>query len=532
MRYFKTACFAAAFLLCACTSPAPGEERDAGMTPLDEGTGAEASVHPLAQITWSPCEAGTDPSVECGSASLPWDHGVPDGPRTTLRMRRSVHAGSRGQVWAISGGPGESIVDGFETWLPDLRATAPDLDVYAIDHRGVGGEMRLRCPVQEAPESVAGVTIDASEWPACIGALQEQWGENLAQFSTLQSVRDLHAVVHVIHEAQGAGAEERVFLWGGSYGTYVVSRYLQNYPADVDGAILEGVAAPATSFVGFDAAMNDVGHELMNRCAENADCASHFDTEPWEVLQSVLDSVDHGHCSELGADRAFYASFFAQLMFQVGARDQIPALVARLQRCNADDIAVWTHAYEAIYGAAGTTDAAPVEGPSDPLFMHVAISEMWSDVAPSVEQIIATEAGLVVSTGLEPAIAAIVPIWPRYNVDAMVHATPVTSTPLLFLQGELDPATPYAQSRAYGDAFSAPGQHFVSFRNGAHAIVSATAYDAGDCGRHIVSQFVADPLADIDDACALVASELEFNGNNDTSIYVLGTSDSWDGGLE
>lgn len=499
---------------------------------VDAGAEGDAATEGDVQIVWGACDTGTDPSIECGIASLPWDHAEGQGPRMELRMRRSVHPGAHGQIWGITGGPGGSIVTEFESWVPDLRATAPDLDIYAIDHRGVGGDTRLTCPVQETPDSPDGTSIGGSEWPACIAALQEIWGEHLQLFSTGQSVDDLHSVLNAVREANGGTEQNRVFLWGGSYGTYFVSRFLQTYPDAVDGVIVEGIDAPSTSFAVYDSEYNGVGHDFMNRCAEDSACASHFDGDPWDVLNDALTAVDHGHCAALGADRTFFASFFADLLMQVGLRDLIPALVARLRRCNDDDVAVWSHAYYALYPTPDPSVEPAQQDLSYPLFMNVAVSEMWTDPAPTLAEVLATEASLAMSTGLGPRIAAVVPIWPRYTVGPAAHATPNTTTPILFLQGQLDPATPHAQAQEYAAAFNAPGQHFVSFANGSHVIVSGTPHEGGDCGRSIVSQFVANPLSTLDIACAETAAEIDFSGNNETSAYVLGTSDAWNGGVE
>jgi pimeloyl-ACP methyl ester carboxylesterase len=103
----------------------------------------------------------------------------------------------------------------------------------------VGESTRVGCPDQESTTSEGGVGITASEWPACLEAVERSWGNKLSHFTTTADARDLKRFIELTR-APG----QKVFVYGASYGTTRALRLLQVDPAGVDGVILDSVVSP------------------------------------------------------------------------------------------------------------------------------------------------------------------------------------------------------------------------------------------------------------------------------------------------
>ena len=393
-----------------------------------------------------------DRAAECAVATLPIDWFDPEGETFEALVKRSpATAPVRGQIWLLHGGPGASAVDDLYVLDWDVQQEHPDLEIYAVDHRGIGGSMRMGCPEIEA----AGSPFD---WDACIAAVEVDLGEVLPHITATASAID----VGVLARTLGGGD---LFVYGGSYGTYLAQRYLHLFPDQPDGVILEGISHPGSGFFGYDADMDRVARDLFAVCSDDPSCAGRFDGDPWATAQAVVAALDDGHCPALGIDGDWARRFLASALFYGGLRDLVPALVHRLDRCNSDDVNVIVEAATqlgSILGGApppGNTGA----GRSDALFFHVALSEMWYGVddAPTVAQAEADWRTLTMSTGLETSLAAMREVWPAYPDPGFGGALAPYDGPLLMLQGGLDPATALAQAAPLADFYTAEDQTFV-----------------------------------------------------------------------
>src|SRR5262249_8548365 len=152
-----------------------------------------------------------------------------------------------GQLWLLQGGPGGSA-SAFYSLIDVIQSRRPELDIYTLEHRGVGSSTELDCPAQTADNSDGGPLIAPNEVTACVAAVQASVGGALQQFTTSQAARDL---AHVIDRTKAQG--QRVFIYGVSYGTYWVQRYLQLFPTQASAAILDSILPPVTQFENFDA---------------------------------------------------------------------------------------------------------------------------------------------------------------------------------------------------------------------------------------------------------------------------------------
>lgn len=543
------ACGRVGFLLVAMMSvgcgsatasvPDAGVEHDAAADapdPIDAGTDADLDgALPHVTPHWTSCPLYVDQpdgtQAECATIDVPLRWSELDGPSLGIfvqRLRGSADT-NRAQLWLLNGGPGGSGAD-YDSWMESFVALAPDVDVYAVDHRGVGRSSRLSCPEQESASSDSGFYITPEETAGCHDALQAEWGTDLAEFTTTAAARDLGRLIEVT-----ARPGQDVFIYGASYGTYWAHRYLQIHPSQATGVILDSIAPPTENFVEYDAAFDAVGHDFMNLCATDALCASKLGADPWAAVTSLFDSLEAGHCPEFFAadeiDAASLRSILGTLLMDVETRTYVPAVVYRLSRCDAGDVAAVENLISVFFGSSELTYYDTLG--SDALFFNVALSELWpnADAHPAISEIMQVESTLHMTQGLTLEIAGAQAGWPAYVDDEFVGAYADTTTPLLMMNGDLDPQTPVAGAITMAPHFTAAHQTFITVPRAAHAVTVRTPVtNEGDtpCGMQIMLSFLADPTAEPNTECLAAIPVESFTGIAEVNEIVLGTTDLWE----
>lgn len=501
-------------------------------------TGGEAGGPPVGpQIAWSPCPLYLDQpdgvQAECATVDVPLRWSEPDGPTIGVFVQRLAGTAStiRGQLWLLEGGPGGSGAD-FDSWMERLRGLDPTLDLYAVDHRGVGRSSRLGCPDQETPASDWGISVSPEEAPACRDAVQAEWGDDLDEMSTTAAARDLGRLIEL-----AAQPGRDVFVYGVSYGTYWAHRYLQVQPSQATAVVLDSIAPPGEDFVHYDADFDAVAHDLMDLCAADALCSAKVGSDPWGAVGDLSAALEAGHCPELavtwGLDASTVRVVLAYLLMSPITRTYLPALVYRYARCDAGDVAAIDRLLTVLFGSPSTTYYDTLS--SDALFYNVALSELWPDPSehPTEQQIAEGEAALFVTTGLTPRVAAVQDVWPPYADDAYVGAWAETATPLLMMNGDLDPMTPIWVGGQAAEHFTGPRQWFFTIPRAAHAVTAQTPVaEQGDtpCGLQIMLSFLGDVTAEPDTGCIATIPAESFAGDPAANQYLFGTDDLWENG--
>jgi hypothetical protein len=261
----------ASVALSACSSSESGASAvaDGGLTNAegaapkpDAGAGAGATGG--INFDWSPCRVESEgrEAAECANVRLPYRWDVHDGKTVSVFVQHYHPAGkiSRGQLWLLQGGPGAWGRD-LEAFGPYIAALGPPMDVYVMDQRGTGRSSRLGCAKEEGNDSPGGAAITDEEWPGCLASMQAEWGPRLEGFSVTNTARDLGEMIAALQEP-----DERVFVYGVSYGTYLTNRYLQLYPAQPTGVILDSICGAACSFTSMDPKFDSVAHGYFDAC--------------------------------------------------------------------------------------------------------------------------------------------------------------------------------------------------------------------------------------------------------------------------
>lgn len=473
-------------------------------------------------IAWEPCALrhdGKGQPTQCATTGMPlvWDD--PDGPSIELFAQRHLRRGGASRVlWMLAGGPGQTGAV-YESYVKDLARSLPDTDLYVFEHRGVGRSTRLGCPEQEHPDSDEGVDISSDEWPACLDAVQAEWGEDLAAFSSAAAADDLAAWIRQTSDGR------EVFVYGGSYGTTLAHRFLQRHPDLADGVILDSLALDVDHRV-YDAEYDAIGRELLARCAEDARCAEALGDDPVQTARDALAAVTESPCGRVDAStlRRGAGAFLADSSL----RGFAPALFARALRCDEND------ARDLDQLVSLFVDRAPhyTETLGSPvLFRNIELSEQWPEPWPTQAELDAQDAAALFSVGLGPSSRPLLDLWPRYAWDPETDdALAITDTPLLMLQGGLDPQTPPDRARAAREHFTGPGQHFVLFPEGAHILLGSTAGRGGDCATRLLEAFLDDPYAAPDTACVDTVKPISFTGQPLSSAVLIGGCSRYGGG--
>ncbi len=510
---------------------------DADVPPADAGPDAAPDAGSNNNdVQWDLCSLDVNnpfgPLAECAMIEAPLRHAEPDGPTIDLWVQRleATVTPKRGQIWFLQGGPGASGAD-LATWLAIVAEQAPEWDLFTTDHRGVGNSARLGCPVQEATGSEGGFGITEAEMPACLQHVQDTWGADLEEFTTTAAAHDMGLLVERIREP-----DQDVHLFGVSYGTYWLIRYLQLYPNQVDGVILDSIAPPGISLADYDEFMNDIGEDFLGYCATDTLCASHLGSDPWATAGQVFDDVAQGSCPgysalvDPGTERLYLRWALGFLIRIEIYREIIPAILHRLNRCDDDDVLAVEHLLTTMFS--WENYIAPSEALSSAVLgMNIGLSEMWSAPLPDASALEALQDDLYFTLGVSTRFAAFQDLWPLYPPDQYVGAWPTTDTPILMGNGDLDPQTPPWVAQPAQTHLTGTHHYYFEFPRCAHGLLNqspVTTPDAPHCFLQMLLDFVDDPTVAPDAACLSDIEPIDFDGAHPHSQFLLGTDDLWE----
>lgn len=497
--------------------------------PPDTGPASDAGPESPPALAWEPCtlrSEGDGPPAECTTMSVPLRHTDANGEQISFFVKRFRPGKGTRALWLLQGGPGGSGY-AFEKIVEQLSVAMPDVDYYIPDHRGTGRSTRLGCPEQEKKGSKSGIFIAAEEWPACLAAVRAEWGDKLTAFRTTEAANDLGLA---IERARAPG--QPVFVMGVSYGTYWAHRYLQMFPKQPAGVIVDSIFPPGGSLARQDQDADEAGALLFAACAKDPLCSSKLGADPRARTLALYDKLEKGHCPALGFEgitqRAQLRIVFGQMMMSFGMRTFIPPLVYRAERCTPADA-------DAVNKALGLY---LLPKPPTPfltqwgwiLSNNITFSELWEDPSPTADalQEIREKAAVSrdVTSGMSPNLGA----WPVYGADEYTGKWATVDRPTLALAGGLDPATLLRKALPWKDHFKGPNQHWVEIATASHTVIASSPMTdlTRSCGSRILKGFVENPRGPLDTSCLSDLAPLTFAGRPDLTKSVLGTDDPWE----
>ncbi len=500
---------------------------DGGGMDSGGGTGVDAG----GSDGWEPCAqvSGTDGlGAECRVFALPEDHESASEETLDVWVKRVPGGGRAGQLWLLAGGPGGASAD-LEVALRGFQARSGGMDIYFLDHRGVGRSSRLGCPTAEADASPGGRAVITEEIPSCYVEGAAAIGERSAVFSVTNAAHDLGRLIEELREP-----DEPVFVYGLSYGTFWAHRYLRLYPEQPTGVILDSICSPGECRMPRGFARNHDQHvrELLRRCGEDTACAAAMEEDPLTVAERAMQRADTGTCP--GAFRDGFGP--NELRFAIGVlsagpntRGAVPAVYKRLDRCDADDQVALQVLADLITTASPPTPAQELGSPL--LGGHILRSELW-DMDGTQDELDAFVGSLIAASGPASLPSGTHEAFTPYPEPALATGFATTSVPMLMMNGTLDPQTPLAVARPMASAFTGPGQTFVELDRAAHFVLFGSAYadDVFDsCGWDLMQQFIADPTATPSTGCSGDGAALDF-ADDSVASFLFGTRSLFSGG--
>ncbi|WP_230280428.1 MULTISPECIES: alpha/beta fold hydrolase [unclassified Croceicoccus] len=409
---------------------------------------AHASNAEAASKEFAECkDAGSHVSLlgtECVRIDVPLDYSMPDAGTVRLFLRKFPAEGaSKGQLWLVAGGPGESGAS-FYPYIETIRAAAPGFDLMVPDHRGTGFSTRL-CPAEENPASAAGTVLVGDEWGTCFGALNAN-ADRTRSFTISNAAHDLDLLMSRFDLGTSS------YLYGVSYGTQLVLRMLTLAPQDdLDGVILDSLV-PLESNNQLDlshrSAITDrIGRQVLRQCDEVPDCSRYFPDGAERALTEVLKRHD---IEKLTGPNPRYR--LSALLDFPEARAMLPDVIAGLQ---AGDPAWLDHAIDQLVSIGSVLQAYPQSGSSIPLVNLISRSE--NNARPELTaEIIENEAEGYLFASPLPSLLLSGGI-PTYEPDANFGKSPENIPPTIVLHGTLDPKTPFDGAREHVAPLEAAG---------------------------------------------------------------------------
>jgi pimeloyl-ACP methyl ester carboxylesterase len=402
----------------------------------------------------------------CAVAKAPLNPNAGGGPEIELFVRKfpaPVAGRRRGEVWLVAGGPGETGAS-FYPVLPALRRAFADYDLIVPDHRGTGYSTKL-CPVEEAPESPAGISLAGEEWGSCIAFMHGN-ASRTRSFTITNASRDLASLIaRYRHPGE-------VYVYGVSYGTQLILRMMQATPIKLDGIILDGMV-PAEADASLDLSHRTEVVDAVGRATLTPGQAELYRALLAQEAPAWIDAVPGGDLRR----------FMGRLLNFPGLRARIPAIFDGLSR---DDRTPLTQTVAALQAELGELGAFPQSPPSLPLVMLISGSEN-NERRNLTAATVAEEEQDALFTSPLPALLVDMPV-PLYERDASHGRVPQRLPRTLVIHGTLDPNTPYEGSQALAAALVAKGGKitFSTVEGGAHFLPLV----APDCFAGAVSAFV------------------------------------------
>lgn len=460
---------------------------------------------------------------ECATRAVPMHWAAPDGDLIevfTARYRAPSSRPRRGQLILLDGGPGgtgAAFTPGLEgESLANLRADGWDLVVPT--HRGTGRSTPLPC----------GTLTDAGDVRRCGTKLQRKLPEALRAFGPVDAALDVCDLARHLRREEGG----RVALYGISYGTFLAQATIASCEAEIDALILDGVMPADVSFDDLPAADDDFARRLLGACADNATCRAALDGNPVAALEDVLSRAQTGTlCPPLDISAA---GLKGAMMGLAAIGDQapvlVPALIHRLRRCGAQDVA----AVSALVARLDQVERVQVKPhrvvAGDALGMNASCLIYRAHTTLGLDALAAREAQALLTSGDATTQGQRCLAWPSVTGPAFPRLrAPVV--PTLMLQGEFDPRTTLAWARQAARTFDGPFQTLVVVPTGRHGTMSPTGITPNTtCPVRIAAAFLAGPSAPVETGC-LASNPIDWSGHGAAvralALATFGVPDLW-----
>jgi pimeloyl-ACP methyl ester carboxylesterase len=513
----------------ACQAPAysdganePSSKKKKKSTDDSKDSAAQAQTAaprpplPTATFTFAPCTGAYKEARSCGTALVPLDYANPNGPKITLFVARIGSADPNAtQLYMLPGGPG-GPASGMIWIAQEAIKQRPDLDVILVEHRGVGRATRLACPRQTAAKAADPLT----DQNACVAEVKGTQGDVMAQFTTSNAARDVAVAV------QSLKGQNHAFVYGVSYGTYWVHRFMQVTPIDVDGVIVDSCFDQSDTYDNFPTQYDGVTRRLAQLCASDRTCASMLGGDPFASMASIISGAASSRCGQsLGLDREGIVNTLTSMLTTRTLQELVPSFLARFNRCDADDSTALNNFFQQL-NAPGDPEPEDLNG--DVLYKNVVYSELWATPAPTEEALTQRYSQFVVSPMGSVQDVPLQAAWPHYTMDEYARKWAQTKMPVLVMNGDMDVQTPIESARSYETNLTGANKYFVFVPWSNHGtIIQSPMADGHNCGMQVMFEFMQNPGTRPAATCTTQTMPPNVNSTPDTVGGFYRTSTAW-----
>ncbi|MFO0659979.1 MAG: alpha/beta fold hydrolase [Polyangiaceae bacterium] len=335
-----------------------------------------------AALVFGTCQEGYQ--TECASFQAPLNHDATGGETIDIHISRiPATSTANRQIWLLSGGPGQGGYV-YHDFAAQISGLIPDADVYVIDHRGTGYSHRLTCPQQDTADSYGGYVLQVEDVPACLDALKTNGDyDRLPYFTTKQAAKDLELAISLTR-----APEQKVFVWGGSYGTHWAHRFMQVAPTVAEGIIFDGFMTPNHfAFTHYDQGVEEAVSHFSDDCKADPVCVAKMGNDPFSHAKSVMDGLGSTPCGQFARSNArTWGSIFMDGFY---SHAFVFPYVHRLERCNAEDKTALVTMVQNYYAALTAGGPQPYLS-SGILQYNIVLTELWKlpgEAEPSAQSL-------------------------------------------------------------------------------------------------------------------------------------------------
>ena len=237
-----------------------------------------ASATPMQSITWETCPSEVnEQGATCGRIDVPMNYSDPGGKKISVgfvKLPAKNPGKRRGSLFVNPGGPGGSVYDLFDTKAEQPIIWPEEWDIIGVQPRGLKGSTPVDCHVS-TDLFQQDITNVGGNLQADCNATNPGYAETI---NTENTAEDWNQV----RQALG---EEKISLYGMSYGTLLSSVYATAYPQHTDKVVLDAGYNPDADNSEQIQGHNDAFHDFFTWAAKHDD-VYHLGTTPRAVYNT------------------------------------------------------------------------------------------------------------------------------------------------------------------------------------------------------------------------------------------------------
>ena len=241
-----------------------------------------ASATPAQSITWEACPSEVnEQGATCGRIDVPMNYSDPGGKKISVGFVKLPAKNTdkrRGSLFVNPGGPGGSVYDLFDT-TADRKTIWPghtreEWDIIGVQPRGLKGSTPLDCNVSTElfQQDVTNIGYN----------VQAQCDASNPGYAKTVNTENTAEDWNQVRQALG---EDKISLYGMSYGTFLSSVYATAYPQHTDKVVLDAGYAPDWDFSDQIQGRNDAFNDFFAWAAKHDD-VYHMGTTPRAVYNT------------------------------------------------------------------------------------------------------------------------------------------------------------------------------------------------------------------------------------------------------